>query len=83
MTVPVATKDAKRPSAWSFLLQHVAALFKGTHFTSNRPNGISGPDYLCNGDFTLSIRRIGKKMLFPLRRRAWSCRHQITQSPVM
>ena len=50
MTVPVATKHEKRPSAWSFLLQHVAALFKGAHFTSNRPNGISGPDHLCDGD---------------------------------
>src|ERR1017187_8601673 len=52
MTVPVATKHEKRPSAWSFLLQHVAALFKGGHYTSNRPNGISGADHLCNGDLS-------------------------------
>ena len=55
MTVPVATKHEKRPSAWSFLFQHVAAIFKGGHYTSNRPNGISGPDHLCNGDITPAI----------------------------
>ena len=52
MTVPVATKHEKRPSAWSFLFQHVAAIFKGGHYTSNRPNGISGANHLCNGDLS-------------------------------
>ena len=52
MTVPVATKHEKTPSTWSFLLQHVAALSNGGHYTSNHPNGISGADHLCNGDVT-------------------------------